>query len=360
MYPALPVVHELARQLADEQQALDILWVGSRGGMEEDLVDRAGLKIESISAASVRGKNPLAIGRSLLTLKQGYGESRQIISRFQPDALFVTGGYVCVPVALAARRAGVPVIIYLPDIEPGWAIKFLARFADKVAVTTSEAQQFFKPDLTVVTGYPVEPDFFSLREQGKSAVRQQLGLSDELPVLLVFGGSRGARSINMAITDHLEEYLQVCQVVHVTGTLDEAVVREQQARLPDELKTRYHMSAYLHEEKVVAFVAADLIISRAGASVMGELPAAGLPGILVPYPYAGAHQTLNAEYLANQQAAIIVKNVELDEKLKSTVLDLLADQEKLNQMGQASLNLAQPDAAQRLAREIVEVQRGNR
>jgi len=366
VYPALPVVRELARQRANEQQiadqqvGLDILWVGSRGGMEEDLVDRANLKIESIAAASVRGKNPLALGRSLLTLRQGYGESQQIISRFQPDVLFVTGGYVCVPVTLAAQRAGVPVLIYLPDIEPGWAIKFLARFADRVAVTTSEAQQFFKPGLTVVTGYPVEPDFFTLREQGKAAARLQLDLSDDLPVLLVFGGSRGARSINVAITDHLEAYLQVAQVVHVTGTLDETWVRERQAQLPDNLKTRYHMSAYLHEEKVAALVAADLIIARAGASTMGELPAAGLPGILVPYPYAGAHQTLNAEYLANRQAAIIVKNAELEEKLKATVLDLLHNPEKLNRMAQASASLAQPDAAQRLAREIVEMHHGNR
>ena len=107
-------------------------------------------------------------------------------------------------------------------------------------------------------------------------------------------------------------------------------------------------------------MAADLIISRAGASVMGELPAAGLPGILVPYPYAGAHQTLNAEFLANRQAAIIVQNAELDVKLKSTVLDLLSNPEKLNRMGQASANLAQPNSAQRLAREIVEMQHGNR
>lgn len=339
---------------------MEILWVGSRGGMEEDLVGRAGLKIKSIPATSVRGKNPLALGRSLLTLKQGIAESRQIISRFQPDLLFVTGGYVCVPVALAARWAGVPVIIYLPDIEPGWAIKFLARFAGKVAVTTAEAQQFFKPGLTVVTGYPVSPDFFSQREAGKTAARQQLGLTDDLPVLLVFGGSRGARSINIAVTHYLQEYLQVSQIVHVTGTLDELNVRERQAQMPENLRMRYHVSAYMHHEKVAAFVAADLVISRAGASVMGELPAAGLPGILVPYPYAGAHQTLNAKYLAQHQAAIIVNDAELDEKLKPTVLELLADKAKLNQMAQASANLAQPDAAQRLAREIVEMHHGNR
>ncbi len=328
--------------------------------MEDALVSRAGLKIESIPAAGVRGKNPLAVLRSLWTLWQGYRHSRQLLNVFRPDVLFVTGGYVCVPVTLAARRAGIPALIYLPDIEPGWAIKFLSRFADKVAVTAPEAQQFFKPGLTVVTGYPVSPEFVSMRRAGKAAARAQLGLSDTLPVLLVFGGSRGARSINIAITDHLTDYLQQCQVVHVTGTLDEAWVRERQAQLPDELRARYHLSAYLHQEKVAVFVAADLIISRAGASVMGELPAAGLPGILVPYPYAGAHQTRNADYLARHQAAIIIKNADLNEMLKPTVRELLTDQKKLSRMAQASSALARPDAAQRLARELVEVHHGGR
>lgn len=334
--------------------------------MEQALVERAGLTFEAIAALGLRGKNPFAAAQGLWALSQGYRQSRQIMRRFRPDVLFVTGGYVCVPVTLAARQAGVPVIIYLPDIEPGLAIKFLARFAAKVAVTAPEAQQFFKPGLTVVTGYPVRDDLFSPSFQGggwgevKAAARRQLGLRDDLPVLMIFGGSRGARSINQAVAKDIESYLQICQVVHVTGTLDEAWVLARRAELSPELQTRYRVSAYLHDEMVTALLAADLVISRAGASVLGEFPAAELPAILVPYLYAGAHQNRNAEYLARHQAAVVIKDAELSQRLKETVIETITDQDKLRAMSRASARLAQPEAATRLAQVIVEVRdRGN-
>ncbi len=330
--------------------------------MEQALVERAGLTFESIAALGLRGKNPFASGQGLWALSQGYRQSGQIIRRFRPNALFVTGGYVCVPVTLAARQAGVPIIIYLPDIEPGLAIKFLARFAKRVAVTASEAQQFFKPGLTVVTGYPVRAQFFppsflggNWGEAGevKTAARRQLSLRDDLPVLMVFGGSRGARSINQAVTQQLEAYLQVSQVVHVTGTLDEAWVLARRAELSPDWQTRYRVSAYLHDEMVTALLAADLVISRAGASVLGEFPAAGLPAILVPYPYAGAHQSSNAAYLAQHGAAMVINDAELNQHLRNTVIDLLTNREKLEAMRRACQRLAQPEAASHLAQEIL-------
>lgn len=323
--------------------------------MEQALVERADLTFEAISAIGLRGKHPLAMAGGLWTLGQGYRQSRQIIHRFRPDVLFVTGGYVCVPVTLAAWRAGVPIVIYLPDIEPGLAIKFLARFADRVAVTAAETQPFFAPDLTTVTGYPVRPDLFAVVEAGKAAARQRLGLADDLPVLLVFGGSQGARSINQAVTEAADAYLKVCQIIHVTGRLDEAWVQEKRSVLPAALQERYHVSAYLHEEMIWALAAADLVISRAGASTLGEFPAAGLPAILVPYPYAGAHQRLNAGYLVRHRAALMMDNVDLSEKLKETVLDLLTDTGRLEAMSQASRTLARPDAARRLAHAILEL-----
>ena len=332
--------------------------------MEHALVERAGLTFESIAALGLRGKNPFASGQGLWALSQGYRQSGQIIRRFRPNALFVTGGYVCVPVTLAARQAGVPIIIYLPDIEPGLAIKFLARFAKRVAVTAHEAQQFFKPGLTVVTGYPVRDELFSPSFQGggwgevrevKTAARRQLSLRDDLPVLMVFGGSRGARSINQAVTQQIEAYLQVSQVVHVMGTLDEAWVLARRAELSPDWQTRYRVSAYLHDEMVTALLAADLVISRAGASVLGEFPAAGLPAILVPYPYAGAHQNSNAAYLARHQAAMVINDADLNQHLRDMAIDLLTDRERLEAMRQASANLAKPEAATRLAQEIVEV-----
>ncbi|NJN94803.1 MAG: hypothetical protein HC875_12260 [Anaerolineales bacterium] len=187
----------------------------------------------------------------------------------------------------------------------------------------------------------------------KAAARRELGLRDDLPMLMVFGGSRGARSINQAVVNHLADFLPLCQIVHVTGTLDEAWVLARRAELSPEQQIRYHISAYLHEDMVTALLAADLVISRAGASVLGEFPAAGLPAILVPYPYAGAHQCLNAEYLARQDAAVVVKDEDLSHKLKEVVMTLLSDKGKLAAMSRASANLAQPEAAARLAQAIV-------
>lgn len=360
VYPALAVVPKLKQQCAD----LNLLWIGSQGGMEQALVERAGLTFESIAALGLRGKNPFSALQGLWALSQGYRQSRHLMRRYRPDRLLVTGGYVCVPVTLAAWQAGVPIIIYLPDIEPGLAIKFLARFATRVAVTAPEAQQFFKPGLTVVTGYPVRDELFapSFQEgdrgevsEVKAAARHQLGLRTDLPVLMVFGGSRGARTINQAVARQLEAYLQVAQVVHVTGTLDEAWVLARRAELPPEEQTRYRVSAYLHDEMVTALLAADLVISRAGASVLGEFPAAGLPAILVPYPHAGAHQNANAAYLARHQAALVIKDADLNERLRDTVVALITDRAKLEAMGRACQSLAQPKAASRLAQEIVMV-----
>ena len=333
------------------------MWVGSVGGMEEALVERAGLKIESIAAKGLRGKNPLAFLASLWNLGQGYRQSQKIIAQFRPDGLFITGGYVCVPITLAAYRARVPILIYLPDIEPGLAIKFLARFARRVAVTTEETLKFFKPGQAVVTGYPVRAELVaaSLREDSKAAARRQLGLSHELPVLLVFGGSRGARSINQAIGDQLEAYLQVCQIIHVSGTLDEAWVQARRAELPPPLRARYFAFAYLHEEMISALLAADLVVSRAGASVLGEFPVIGLPAILAPYPYAGTHQALNADYLARHQAALVIEDADLKEQLKETIIGLMTQPEKLQAMSEACRKLAKPEASVHLAHEIMEV-----
>lgn len=357
MYPALGVVPELNRLVKQRRDKLEVHWIGTVDGMEQELVERAGLTFESIAAGGLRGRSPVAAVQSLGALGRGYWQSHRYIRQFQPDVIFVTGGFVCVPVTLAARR--VPVVIYLPDIEPGLAIKFLARFADRVAITTRETQKFFKPGLTVVTGYPARAELFSSSgaeaSEKKAAARQRLGLRDDWPVLLVFGGSRGARSINQAVAAHREALLEVSQIVHVTGYLDEGWVLARRAELSPELQVRYHVSAYLHNNMVAALQAADLVVSRAGASTLGEFPAAGLPAVLVPYPYAGAHQARNAEYLARHQAAVVINDAELMQKLKETVINFLTDREKLQAMSRACRSLARPDAAARLAQEIMEV-----
>ncbi|GAB4450284.1 MAG: UDP-N-acetylglucosamine--N-acetylmuramyl-(pentapeptide) pyrophosphoryl-undecaprenol N-acetylglucosamine transferase [Anaerolineae bacterium] len=358
VYPALAAVQSLTQSCANRGEPLDILWVGSVGGMEQGLVEQAGLKIELIPAEGLRGKNPLAALKSLQAMRRGRAAARRLIGQYRPDVLFVTGGYVCVPVTLAAGKAGVPVLIYLPDIEPGLAIKFLARYARRVAVTAEQSCRFFAPGQAVVTGYPVRPELTAgaANPAARAEARRRLKLADDLPLLLVFGGSRGARSINQAVTGALEPLLAQCQLLHITGTLDADWVQARRGQLPPDLQARYHVAAYLHREMTLALLAANLVIARAGASVMGEFPAVGLPAILVPYPYAGAHQALNAAYLADHGAAVIIDDADLTGTLPDTALDLLANKPRLRAMQAASAALARPDAAAQLAQQILEVQ----
>jgi UDP-N-acetylglucosamine--N-acetylmuramyl-(pentapeptide) pyrophosphoryl-undecaprenol N-acetylglucosamine transferase len=303
----------------------------------------------------LRGKNPLVLLSGLWALSRGFRQARQLVNRFMPDVLFVTGGYVSAPVMLAARLAGVPALIYLPDMRPGLAIKSLARLAHRVAVTAQPVVNYFRPGQAVVTGYPVRRELF---ERKAAEARHRLNLKteeEETPLLLVFGGSQGARSINQAVSAGIEALLEVAQVIHISGQHDAERTRERWASLPTSLRARYSLFTYLHEEMVDALLAADLVVSRAGASTLGEFPAAGLPAVLVPYPYAGAHQSENARYLVEAGAATSIADADLGTALIPTVLDLLADTERRAAMREAAHALARPDAAQNIAGELLEL-----
>lgn len=265
----------------------------------------------------------------------------------------MTGGYVAAPVAWAAWRARprVPLLIYLPDLQPGQAIGLTSQFAARVAVSFPEVARYF-PGKAVVTGYPVRPDLLAADKQ---AARTALGLTEAAPVLLVFGGSRGARSLNRALVAALPALLPRCQVLHISGQLDWEWVSKETGRpgaLPAAWRSRYHPFPYLHDEMVQALAAADLAVARAGASVLGEFPAIGLPSILVPYPYAGQHQEANAAYLANRGAAQVIADASLEAELLPAILRLLDTPAELQAMAQAARSLAQPAAAVNIAREL--------
>ncbi len=326
--------------------------------MEADLVKREGIPFEAVDAAGLHGVGLRALPGNLLRMGRGVVQSRRILSRFQPDALLFTGGFVAGPVAAAARvSAGrPPVLVYVPDIEPGLALKFLARIADAVAVTTPESRAYFpgkRPEQVRVTGYPVRGD---LHTWDLDAARQTLSLSPDLPCLLVMGGSSGARGINLPLLDALPELLQEMQIVHLSGRLDWPRVEAAQAGLSPELAGRYHPYAYLHSEQVgAAFTAADLVVSRAGASILGELPLFALPAVLVPYPYAWRYQQVNAEYLAGKGAAIVLQETELPERLGPLVKELLGDESRRRRMSQAMGALAHPQAAEKIADILIQL-----
>jgi UDP-N-acetylglucosamine--N-acetylmuramyl-(pentapeptide) pyrophosphoryl-undecaprenol N-acetylglucosamine transferase len=320
--------------------------------MEAELVKREGLSYTEIPAAGVHGVGLRRLPGNLAALFHGYRRARQALARFRPDVLFFTGGYVAVPMALARR--GQPALVYTPDIEPGLALKFLARSADVIAVSDEESRRYYSPRArVVVTGYPVRPD---LLRWTRPEAQQALGLEPGLPTLLVFGGSKGARSLNRATLAALPELLPHIQVVHLTGSLDWPEVETARRGLPASAPAaRYHAHPYLHAEMGAAFAAADLAVCRAGASTLGELPAFGLPAVLVPYPYAWRYQRVNADHLAGRGAAVTLEDRDLPERLLPTVLGLIDDPARLEAMRSAMRALARPQAAGEIANLLVEL-----
>lgn len=344
MYPALAVHSALTAKIRD----VDTLWIGGEGGMEESLVKRQGITFQSIPAAGIHGVGAAALPRNFGMIGRGVLASRRILNEFKPDVLFFTGGYVAVPMALAGRS--IASLLYVPDIEPGMALKSLSSFADVIAVTTSQSQKFFNKKV-FETGYPLRAD---LALWDRSTALRHLDISSRLPVLLVLGGSQGARSINMVVLDQLRELLARFEIIHISGDLDWTLVKHNHDQLPMDLAARYHALPYLHEMGA-ALAAADLVVSRAGASCLGEYPLFGLPAILVPYPYAWRYQKVNADYLTRRGAAILLEDPALKKELLDTLNVLMDNPNKLKAMRAAMFELSHPRAAEKIAGRLIEL-----
>jgi len=344
VYPGLAVVQALR-----EATELEVTYVGGQGGIEEALASRADVPFVGIPAGGLHGVRPERAAKNMIKLMRGWWAAFRLGRRERPSALFATGGYASVPVALAAWGLGVPIVVYLPDIEPGLAVRFISRLASKVAVTVEDSRAFLPERKVVVTGYPLRVEFHEVEPE---EAREALDLSPVEPVLLVMGGSRGARSINRALEGILEEVLEISQVVHLTGELDWPHVSAGRSELPGRLRTRYRAFAYLHDMGQ-ALAAADLALCRAGASTLGELPFYGLPAVLVPYPHAWRYQRVNADWLTGRGAAVMLRDERLHDALLPTLRSLLTDRDRLDQMGACAAALSRPDAASRLAETLL-------
>ncbi|MBE0408750.1 MAG: UDP-N-acetylglucosamine--N-acetylmuramyl-(pentapeptide) pyrophosphoryl-undecaprenol N-acetylglucosamine transferase [Anaerolineales bacterium] len=366
MYPALAVLQRLTssgefmrqgRNVTDTQPSLqDVLWVGGEGGMEIELVKREKVPLTMIPAAGVHGVALSALPGNLWRICRGIQAARLTLKKFNPDVILFTGGYIGIPVVLAARMMGLgqkrpAMLAYVPDIEPGLALKLVCRLVDHIAVTVQDSIGFIPANKkSTVTGYPTRENLLGW---DKEEAYQLLNLTPRLPTLLILGGSRGARSINSAILAILPDLLEEMQVIHVTGTLDWPEISHQKnEHLSLEHADRLSVYPYLHEEIGAALTVADLVVSRAGASTLGELPLFGLPAILIPYPYAWRYQITNAQYLANCGAAEVLADDDLKEKLLPMVQDIIRDHERLNAMKKAMRSLAHPKAADKIGKLV--------
>ncbi len=350
VYPSLAVVAS-SQGVVDEPP--DFQYVGSAIGLERPIVEKAGLPFHAVDAGAIRGRSPMAAVVGLARCARGVSQSRGLIRRLRPHAVLATGGFVCVPVVLAARISGVPSVVYLPDLRPGWAVRFLSRIASAVAVSFEDVRPYISSRRVVVTGYPVRPD---LMAWSRSSARGFFGIPEDVPVTLVIGGSRGARTLNQAVGHDLIPLLERTWIIHASGQQHFAALDAQRSTLPDSLRERYRLFPYLDAELAPAMAAATLVVARSGASVLGELPAVGAPGALVPGPFAGAHQRLNARFLADRGAAVVVDDQAAQQgALVTEVLVLLADPARIASMARSARSLARPEAAQALFRLVADV-----
>ncbi len=352
MYPALAV----AEAVSTYQPGSKLYFVGSLNGFERPLVEKGGVVFtayDEVRAGPLHGVGVQRVLRSLVDLAVGTVQSWRLIGEYKPNVLLLTGGYVGFPVAVAAWTRRVPALIYLPDIEPALSIKVLRWLAARVAITVPESAAYFREGRTVVTGYPVRAE---MAVATREAAIERFKLAPQRPILLVFGGSRGAQSINTAIMGILPQLLAGgVQVVHVAGTLDHERVAAAVGVGPD---AGYHLFPYLHGADMgLAMAAADLAVSRAGASVIGEFPLFALPSVLVPYPYAWRYQKVNADWLAERGAAVYMADAEMMTDLYPTLNGLFTNEEQLATMRDKAAALAQPGSARRVVDTLAEIAR---
>ena len=271
-----------------------------------------------------------------------------LLGRLRPAAIFTTGGYLAVPLVLAARARGIPTLVWEGNVQPGRATRAVGRLATRVAVSFPPTLEAF-PANGFVSGTPIR----SFAGIDRAAARRSFGVGEADRLLLVFGGSQAVTRLNGATIGALPRLLAGWHVLHLAGEGGMADAGAARQALPPELRSRYTAEPFLTDRMADALVAADLVVGRAGSSTCAELAAAGVASILVPYPYAGAHQRYNARYLADEGAAVVVADAELDADRLVTEVDALRDDATREAMAAAARRLGRPDAARALADELL-------
>ncbi len=332
-----------------------LVFVGTRGGggFEKRLVDASDIDFDAyheVFAGPVVGVNPLRALSSLIKMASGLLQSLAIILGQRPQAILMTGGWANVPLALAGWIMRVPMLVYLPDIEPGTTIRVLGRFVDRIATTVPESSAYFREGQTVATGYPLRQAVTLATEDAAMA---HFGLDPQRKTLLVTGGSRGARTINIAVVDILPGLLEEpVQIVHVTGKLDYERTLEQVGEYQD--NPHYHLFDYLDSDEMgLAFAASDIVLGRSGASALGEFPYFGAASILIPYPYAWRYQRVNADWIADNGAGIRINDEDMGQELLATLQSLLRDEAKLSRIQGCAKSLFSGNGSDNIAQELL-------
>ena len=337
----------MATALRRRPERTELAWVGGRRGLEERLVPPAGIPLRRLALRSLR-----SVGRDVhlvldpVRLAVSIPQALWWLVRRRPAAIFTTGGYVAIPILLAAWVLRIPTLLWEGNVIPGRSVRATARLASALAVSF-EATCAVLParGACLVTGTPI-------RDTGvidRPAARERLGLAPADRLVVIFGGSQAVRRFTDAIAGALPRLVERAVVIHVAGAEGMAEARAARSALPEAVRARYRPAAFLGAELLDALAAADLLVGRAGSSTLAEATAFGLPMIVVPYPYAGAHQRANALVLANAGAAQLIENDVFDAQALVESLGILDDPARHLAMSAAARALGRPGAADAVA-----------
>ena len=339
VFPALALAREL------RVREIDPLMIGTSRGLEVAAFTAEGFFVEIIRVEKLKGMNARTQAKSLVLLPQALIHAMQLLRRHRPQVVVGMGGYAAGPVSMAAVLRRIPLLIHEQNFAPGLTNRVLAKVADIVAVTFDESGSVFGREV-VVTGNPVRREILEAdRRKGCEAFHLDPGKA----TVLVFGGSQGARQINSAVAEalpHLSEWQGRLQIIHATGERD----RERMGEAYRAWKGEARVLPFI-QDMASAYAAADLVVSRAGATTIAEIAALGKPALLIPYPFAtNDHQRVNAEAVVRVGGARLILDQDLTGfRLAFELQELLDDPSALAEMGRAAQGLGRPQATSHLA-----------
>ncbi|TKK86286.1 undecaprenyldiphospho-muramoylpentapeptide beta-N-acetylglucosaminyltransferase [Herbidospora galbida] len=355
-FPALTTVRALRARTGGR---LEVLWVGAAGSLEERVATAEGIPFASVATGKVRrARNVLGMlsaenVRDMFRVPLGVYQACSIVRRFRPDVVLGTGGYVAVPVGVAARVCRVPLVIHEQTVRLGLANRVLARGAARVAVTAEASLELLSGAArkrAVVTGNPVRAEVLT----GRADRAPVDGFDRALPTVYVTGGAQGARQINGLVTAILPWLLERANVVHQCGPAEEEQVAAAARTLPPALAARYQVKGFVGAELPDVLALADVVVSRSGAGTIAEVTALGKAAVLIPLASsAGNEQAHNASYLERAGAAVALLGEVTPEKLQAAVAPLLADPARRAALAAQARRHGRPDAAERLADEVL-------
>ncbi len=347
----------IANKIKKEQKDSEIIFIGTTRGLENDLVPRAGYELKTIDAYGLSKKISIENIKKMYKTLKGYGEAKEIIKEFKPDIVIGTGGYICGATISAAHSLKIPTLLHESNAFPGKAIKMLAKKTDTILVSFKDAIPRIKKAKNVVfTGTPIKITKKNYSKEEKTKIIEGIGLNEKEPIVLVFGGSQGAKRINDAVLEMVRKKQNSnYQVIWATGPKQYDIIKEEMETLHININNIPKMKVipYIYNMEELMNVV-DVIVSRSGAMTITEISNLGKPAILVPLPNVSHdHQLYNAKALENIDAAKIILNDKMcGDVLSREIEEIISDKEHMKKMGQNALKISTTNAEETIYEEI--------